>query len=90
VFPTNVELARAAYRESLAPGMAQLGQRTMADRFGITVRQARALQDEVKRDLAAEEWAQAAAEDLDVAIRHTPNGRVHTGTAPDQPGQGGQ
>jgi hypothetical protein len=86
VFPSNLELARAAYRESLAPGMAKLSQRAMVDRFRITVRQARTVQDEVERDLADEGPVEAPTEGPAVPERHTPNGRVHThtGATPDQ------
>lgn len=73
---TNLDLARAAYRESLAPHLITLSQKVLAERYGIKPRQARAVQDGVKRELAADEAEQPPTEGPDVAARYTPNGGV--------------
>jgi hypothetical protein len=84
--PANkIEAARTAFRASLAPDRQRLSQQSLADRYGISVRQARAVQDDVKREQeeAADEWA---AETVAIeAARYTPNGSVA-----DRDGAGGR
>ncbi|HZB28904.1 MAG TPA: DUF2637 domain-containing protein [Streptosporangiaceae bacterium] len=74
--PTNLELAKAAFRESLAPDRQRLSQRALVERYGIKARQAAKVQDEVNRELTAEHAAPSSTEATDVAAQHTPNGRV--------------
>jgi hypothetical protein len=66
---SNVELARAAFRESLAPGRQRLSQQALASQYGVSVRQARAIQNDVQRE------QHELAAGLPPA-QHTPNGRV--------------
>lgn len=78
----NVEAAKLAYRHSLTPGMARLSQKALVDQFGLTKRQAGAVQSEVAHDLAGETVAAAAPEPDDEPVLYGVNGQFPGSASP--------
>lgn len=52
--PAGLEAARIAYRQSLHPDLKTLSQESLVERYGVSLRQAREVQREVKEALQAE------------------------------------
>ena len=81
---TNVELAEIAYRESLGEGKARLSQKKLVERFGVTRREAEAIQHKVRSEIEGELGRADEDDDADGTDQPTPviNGhKIETGVA---------
>jgi uncharacterized protein DUF2637 len=81
--PSNVDTAKIAYRQSLAPAYKTLSQQDLMDRYGISKRQAARIQNEVKAELDANVDEPPASGSESATEQDSPNGRAHARTAGD-------